>query len=150
MKSQPLIWPALYVVLGVAAAVAARTFMTDGSPMPHDALLESGMIYIAMPLFAVFAGISSYLSLGRRCTPNHLTARIWSSPPTNPQSNRLAQIIGFGCFGISAVSQRPDAPLRVFGWLGISTAVALTVSLILFRAINLRRNVTTSDEKSAS
>ena len=97
------------------------------------------MIYVAMPLMSVFTAVTSYFSLSRRSTPAHLAACMWTSSPMNPLSNQLSQIVGFGCLGLSAISQRSDTPLRMFGWLGVWTAIALAASLSLFRARNVRR-----------
>jgi hypothetical protein len=129
----------VYIAIGVAAAVTARALADVGHGATFDLKAEGLMDFIGMPLLSVFAGIRSYVSLVKRCTQKHLADPIWTSAPTNPQSNRLAQIIGFGCLGLSAASQRADGSLRMFGFFAIWISVALGVSLIVFRARHVCR-----------
>jgi hypothetical protein len=137
MKARGKFWPMAYVGFGVAAAIAGRTFITEAT-ITLDPAVRAGMIYVVMPLLSVFLAIGSYFSLSRRSTHAHLAASMWSSSPMNPLSNQLAQIIGFGCVGLSVIAQQSNVPMRMFGWLGIWNAIALAVSLSLFRARNTR------------
>lgn len=139
MKSKSAsIWPAIYATLGIAAAIAPQTLVGVGHGMTVDPIGFRFMIFVGMPLMSAFTGATSYFSLVRRSTPSHLQASVWNSPPTNPQSNQLAQIIGFGSLGISAALQHADAGLRMFGIFGIWISVALAVSLMIFRARHAR------------
>src|SRR5581483_11742991 len=140
MKSRSSsIWPTLYVVLGIAAAVAPRTLAGFGRDARFAPLSDWFMVFVAMPLLSVFTGVTSYFSLVRRSTPNHLREHIWNSPPTNPQSNQLAQIIGFGCLSVSAVSQHADGVLRMLGIFGLWISLALIISLRVFRVRHVRK-----------
>ena len=133
------IWPLLYAGLGVAASIAPLTLIGVARGTKIDPVGFRFMVFVGMPLLSVFSGVTSYFSLARRSTTSHLRARIWNSPPTNPQSNQLAQVIGFGCLRVSAALQRSDAGLRMFGIFGIWISIALLISLVVFRARHVRR-----------
>jgi len=128
------IWPALYLAIAGAAALAPMTMSTLERELARDSGAFLFLIAVGIPLQSVFVGVASYRSLVKRAGNDHLRASIWQSPPTNPQSNQLAQILGFGCFGASAALQYFDSALGTFGISGIGVSLALLASLVLFRA----------------
>lgn len=132
------IWPAIYLALAAAAAIAPSTLPGVANNFSLDPGIRPFLVFVAMPLQAVFVAAASYRSLVRRTSDDQRRAQIWQSPPTNPQSNQLAQILGFGCFGISAAFFHPDAALRVFGLFGVWLSAALLVSLLGFRMRHVR------------
>lgn len=127
-------WPVIYLAITAAAAITPFTLEPVGHNIDLDSGLFHALVFIGMPLQATWLGIVTYRSLVRRTVGDYLQARIWHSPPTNPQSNQLAQILAFGSFGVSTVCQHTNTGLRLFGFLGVWVSAGLLASLLLFRA----------------
>ncbi len=125
-------WSLFYLGVAIFGAFGGHMCATRGPiAVPTAFLVFGALVGFVFTFVSAFGGL--WKRFGSSRDRSVLEVSLWASSPTNPQSNRLSQVVFFASIGITAIFESRCPVNQSVGFLPLAMAIGIALALLLFR-----------------